>query len=515
MLHALDSAQHVLMLAFPDYVTCQSKSAAYVYADGHFSGFLNPNHFSLQQHSHRKQIDDLETILYSHMRQFWSDTVQHLEPTLVQWARPDKQLSRYADTLPKAIKDCKFPVIVLHRNKDGVKPMSSVDSLEQALRDEPDVIFSSVALHRPPSAVRAPLEKKQSASGVPAARSRSTSHASKHSGSRRSSVDGRSAVGDDPTSWAHYDLAAHKFLIAADCAVLSASIVNPEPLSAQSLLSVHKIANEWRCGCARFSADSACFHSRSAEALVEAEEPILDDSQAKQEPAIELIPHRAWAVAGSGYSKEFVVVLENAEVDYHCFPRSNVLCCQWVCSARSCKSACSHVVAAQQAADPEIVKLYAAFKEKKDSKARIVLPDLKPISKRDITFPLTPAVCDLLSSGCDSHTHFPSFADAGSDGKGADKRLRPVLPNTPCACGSLYSSSNYVSMGPLSLHLSQGTVQSERFALDCPHQNPECRIVFEGDSHALWIASSTTAYSLEVLASCLDQVNSILSDLSH
>jgi hypothetical protein len=54
--------------------------------------------------------------------------------------------------------------------------------------------------------------------------------------------------------------------------------------------------------------------------------------------------------------------------------------------------------------------------------------------------------------------------------------------------------------------MSSNVISLPLFALDCASKRPECRILYDGSEHALWMCTPTTAFSLPLLLECFEQV---------
>jgi hypothetical protein len=181
------------------------------------------------------------------------------------------------------------------------------------------IVKKCVSLFVPPSPVL--LSQQQSAVKRSAHRSASSS-AGAESGSSSPPPDDSDwvSLGSSIDSWQQYSAASYKFLVSDELAVVSSDIAEPKRLHEEAFQAVHKTADSWRCRCPKFLDDNSCFHADLAASLERTEHPILDSDsvEAKREDVVELIPYRAWMVAGNGFAHHFVVVNERAHVSSFC-----------------------------------------------------------------------------------------------------------------------------------------------------------------------------------------------------
>lgn len=181
-----------------------------------------------------------------------------------------------------------------------------------------------------------------------------------------------------------------------------------------------------------------------------------------------------------------------------------------MCSARSpgCdRRTCSHISDVQREYS-DVAAEYARIQQAAESlnrQPRVPHRDYSSVSRYTVELPLQKDLRKLLSSGCDSVSEFPSA-------------LKPALPldekgnPVPCEHGFTYGDT-YLQNGSLRCHLSHGSVTRPVFTLKSTCGHAKCDIAYDGRPHALWIASPSTAYSLEVLLKVIDQVIPLLQQL--
>lgn len=171
---------------------------------------------------------------------------------------------------------------------------------------------------------------------------------------------------------------------------------------------------------------------------------------------------------------------------------------QFECSSRTCGSKkCAHITVVQKE-DPEAAEILANQPLPRPVAFR---PDIKAISNFTVQLPLSDAVTATVASGCDDPLRFP----AG--------RLVPEMPTDPCKCGLSYVESGFFKLADCRIYLTLGSVTRDLFAIDCPKENAECRRVYDGAAHALWVASPTVAFSLPVMYMCVEQVRVFVTAL--
>lgn len=162
-----------------------------------------------------------------------------------------------------------------------------------------------------------------------------------------------------------------------------------------------------------------------------------------------------------------------------------------------CGKSCEHIRAVQKE-DPEATEFYASNQQ--PPRPMAFRPDTKAISDFTVQLPLSDAVTAKVAAGCDDPLRFP----AG--------RLAPNIPAEQCKCGLSYSESGFCKLADCRVYLTLGSVTRDLFALDCPNRQPDCRRVYDGAAHALWVVSPTVAFSLPVMYMCVEQVRVLVAE---
>lgn len=476
----VDKSQSFLFVFFPSSQLSKNKAVpgpAWVFGTGHFRSSLQHSQCQIKPH------------LLAYFRRWWDDDASVstiTSSTAPVWERSDRHKTENPKTVLSAVPKLPIPALVVHKLPDGVAFSSSVQNLCKQLDHHKAFKTALISTQLPP-AIPEPLPPGPSRrNSLPSSASEQIARAEKRSASeakqskeKKAKTDvlpRRHSIASDPASWEHFDSQAYKVLVTDSVGVISDSIQAMKNIDVSSYRILYKHGDMWRCTCQSFQQSSTCFHTKSLVLWCESGHPPLADEEEVDE-AVCLFADRVWIAPSTGYTKELVVVSDKRV---------------FRCSSRSCggRADCPHISLIKRAF-PDSARLYT------ESKSSDPVPDLRPptravLSNYSVVHPLNrdPELSQIrgleaLNTGID---------------------LKPTIPAELCHCKQQYSASNFTRICSLTAFLIKGPVQCQLFALDCPRHNKQCRINYDGRGARLWLVSPYTAFSLELLSSCMTQV---------
>jgi hypothetical protein len=150
--HELDSAQHLLVVAFPT-ASLKTKCAAHVYGNGVFGDCFPPDVLKPNEPANISRVRALKKLLYSPLKQFWQAGGSSL-PSLpmlpldakIDWKRPDKHLNYSKEAVLTALKKVSCPAFVIFRDHEGIGVFGSPEQKHIASLLEGHMTFVSTCL---------------------------------------------------------------------------------------------------------------------------------------------------------------------------------------------------------------------------------------------------------------------------------------------------------------------------------------------------------------------------------